>query len=573
MENIILRYELIQGGKTYKISTQINQGKFIITCEELNYETPIIYIAEFYPKELTQLSSLFASMSNIYEAQNIFDEIFTSQRTSIEFQNNHINLKIFIIKEDGIEECFSLQLYNQNKAKINTSKLITLPPRINQINSNGGLTNQNSPSPRENITNNTVNITPSNNTQNKIIQLPTRNIGNLNMYITPTKNRKNSDIQLIKKIKKKRVDKITLSLTPEPRTEAESESKSNRFLIHNSSSENIIPISQNSSQSFISPELEHLKNENNKLNKEIIELKKQIQRLIQENNNLKKMNKENGKENQKILLLQGEIEKYITDINELRKELSNFEEYKRKKENEINSLILKNDELLLNQSELNIKKIQNQKEIKELKQSNEELLKLQKWEEIKKEEQRNKHLEYKQMKNIRLEIIKGDIIRNNEELELLTRKIGDNKRKIILNLIYKASFHSDRAEAFHKKCDSAKSTLVLVETVNGKRFGGYTSKEWKGICIEKKDNNAFIFSLDKMNIYDIIPGEDAIGCFPRYGPIFSGCQIRIFDRFFTYGGTTFLKGVNFDTDEDYELTGGLEKFNILDLEVYSIEME
>ena len=271
--------------------------------------------------------------------------------------------------------------------------------------------------------------------------------------------------------------------------------------------------------------------------------------------------------------MKGEIQKYINEINKLKKEFDNFEEYKRKKEDEINSLILKNDQLLLKQSELNAKKIQNQNEIKELKKSNEELMKLQKWEEIKKQKQKNKHLQYEEMKNIRLEIIKGDIIKNNEELELLTKKIGGNKKKIILNLIYKASFDSDRAIAFHKKCDSAKSTLVLIESGNGKRFGGYTSKDWKGNCIDKKDDNAFVFSLDNMYIYDIIPGEDAIGCYPRYGPIFSGCQIRIFDHFFTHGGTTFQKGVNYDTDEDYELTGGFEKFMIKDLEVYSIEME
>ena len=166
--------------------------------------------------------------------------------------------------------------------------------------------------------------------------------------------------------------------------------------------------------------------------------------------------------------------------------------------------------------------------------------------------------------------VKGDIIHNTEELELITRKINKSNRKLTLNLIYKARADSDLASAFHKKCDRAKSTLVLVETDQGKRFGGYTSRSWAGECIEKKDDEAFIFSLDKMMTYDIIPGEEAIGCYPKFGPIFMGCQIRIYDNAFIKGGTTFEKGMNFDTLEDFELTGGEREFNVREIEVYEV---
>ena len=166
--------------------------------------------------------------------------------------------------------------------------------------------------------------------------------------------------------------------------------------------------------------------------------------------------------------------------------------------------------------------------------------------------------------------VKGDIIHNSQELELLTRKINKSNRKLTLNLLYKARADSDRAEAFHNKCDEAKSTLVLIETDKGKRFGGYTSRSWGGDCIEKKDDEAFIFSLDKMMTYDIIPGEDAIGCYPKYGPIFMGCQIRIYDNAFVKGGTTFEKGLNYNTQEDFELTGGDREFQVREIEVYEV---
>ena len=166
--------------------------------------------------------------------------------------------------------------------------------------------------------------------------------------------------------------------------------------------------------------------------------------------------------------------------------------------------------------------------------------------------------------------VKGDIIHNTDELGLLTRNMNKLNQRLTLNLLYKATADSDKAEAFHTKCDEAKSTLVLIETDKGKRFGGFTTCSWAGDCIDKKDENAFVFSLDKMEIYENIPGEDAIGCYPKFGPIFLGCQIRIYDNAFTKGGTTFEKGLNYNTEEDFELTGGDRIFNVREIEVYEV---
>ena len=166
--------------------------------------------------------------------------------------------------------------------------------------------------------------------------------------------------------------------------------------------------------------------------------------------------------------------------------------------------------------------------------------------------------------------VKGDIIHSTEELELITRKINKANKKITLNLLYKATVDSDKATAFHDKCDHAQSSLVLVETDKGKRFGGFTTCSWAGDCEEKKDEDAFVFSLDKMMIYENIPNEDAIGCYPKFGPIFLGCQIRIYDNAFSKGGTTFEKGLNYYTEEDYELTGGERCFNVKEIEVYEV---
>ena len=166
--------------------------------------------------------------------------------------------------------------------------------------------------------------------------------------------------------------------------------------------------------------------------------------------------------------------------------------------------------------------------------------------------------------------IKGEIFHSIEELKMVISKIKTRRGQLILNLIYKATVDSDRAEIFHKICDKAKRSIVLIETDNGRRFGGYTSVSWKGKCLNKKDSSAFIFSFDKMKIYENISGKKAIGCYPKYGPIFLGCQIRIYDEAFKNGGSTFKKGINFRTDEDFVLTGGERLFKIKEIEVYEV---
>ena len=138
-------------------------------------------------------------------------------------------------------------------------------------------------------------------------------------------------------------------------------------------------------------------------------------------------------------------------------------------------------------------------------------------------------------------------------------------------LLYRASEHGDKAKIFHQKCDKHKMTLVLVETTKGRRFGGFTTKTWDGNCVKKVDNNAFVFSIDKNKIYDVQKNEFAVGGYPKFGPVFFGCQIRIYDEFFTKGGTTCYKQLNYKTKVDYELNGGEQKYIVKEIEVYDVE--
>ena len=304
-------------------------------------------------------------------------------------------------------------------------------------------------------------------------------------------------------------------------------------------------------------ELTNLKNESYQirmLKKQLAEMDP-LRRKAAELDSLKNQLKEMNTLKAKVAELSG-IQNQLIELNTIKTQINKMNLEKKQKEE-----FEEKEKLRKKLQELEHLKSEYENEIKSLKETKTESV------QEKTEIEKKEHIFEERIKQVS---VKGDIIHNAEELELITRKINKSSKKLTLNLLYKATVDSDKAAAFHEKCDEAQSSLVLVETDKGKRFGGFTTCSWSGDCEDKKDENAFVFSLDKMAIYDNIPGEDAIGCYPKFGPIFLGCQIRIYDNAFTKGGSTFEKGLNYNTEEDYELTGGDRNFNVKEIEVYEV---
>ena len=159
---------------------------------------------------------------------------------------------------------------------------------------------------------------------------------------------------------------------------------------------------------------------------------------------------------------------------------------------------------------------------------------------------------------------------NTSDLKLIENKI--NKGELKYTLLFRASKDGDTAAVFHQKCNGLSNTLIIIKTLDGKKFGGYTTQSWEGNNIYKQDENAFVFSLDKQKCYSITEEKFAIWCFENCGPIFEGYQIDVEDNFLTTGVCqTGLEGVGFETTEDYELNDGKENFIISEMEVYKIE--
>ena len=182
--------------------------------------------------------------------------------------------------------------------------------------------------------------------------------------------------------------------------------------------------------------------------------------------------------------------------------------------------------------------------------------------------------------NFELFLENTQIIQEKKEIDLILDKIKllfkkSNKKFKNLKLLYSASIDGDEAENFHSSCDGHAPIIVLIKTKKNVTFGGYTeipfysTKKKKG----NKDDNAFIFSIDKMRTYEVEKGTIATCNFRDYGPVFSGFEqsnIFLSGDFFNDPGNVAQKGDRFKTTEDYEINNGEYYFYVEEMEVYEV---
>ena len=614
------RYQLEQDNKIFILKTSLINDKIKLVCQDSNAQ---IFDGIFSLPELIKISRYFQPTHTIEQIQGYLNGIIERQRVGIEQNGVAISLVLYLINNDKIsipllkksdnlidinnynipstnyESNPSNQYYKANSGNIQThyfnQKYLGLNQNPNQIQNRQyyGNTMQK----KENIMNQRRDTgipgIQGVNTQNK---KPNQLASSPNGVLYPQADAsQNYSYQYDekKKIGKLEDDTNIIRVGQEKlrndmkRVLEEASKLKEQNQIYKTDHDNL------------TNENNILKNENENYKKQIITFQKEIKGIQEENNTLKNQ----------IVLLNKDVDAFENQNNEIRKMYEDLENenniYRSQVEelNKENELLrgqiqeLNNNFTLINNELENIKNENNEFRTNNIGQNNKEnedlINKLVEENNMYKQKaQENEILKHKieelqyhlQMNRERHEDmdqdqdqekeVKGDIIHDIKELEMITKKINkDENKKIIINLLYKASVDSDKASVFHEKCDQAQNTIVLVETKNGKRFGGFTKCSWSGNCVDKNDPEAFIFSFDKMKTYDNIPGDEAIGCYPKFGPIFLGCQIKIFDNAFTKGGTTFEKELNFNTEEDYELTGGDRVFEVKDIEVYEVIIE
>ncbi len=124
----------------------------------------------------------------------------------------------------------------------------------------------------------------------------------------------------------------------------------------------------------------------------------------------------------------------------------------------------------------------------------------------------------------------GKILQKEEEIKELFSFIS-NGRERQFKLLYSATLNKNKKEDFHEKCDNQGSTVLLVETSNGRRFGGFTSLSWKSNNQWVNDPCACIFSFDNHKKYKLLlPNYSYFGG-SGYGPHFgAGDQLGFYNN-------------------------------------------
>ena len=174
-------------------------------------------------------------------------------------------------------------------------------------------------------------------------------------------------------------------------------------------------------------------------------------------------------------------------------------------------------------------------------------------------------------KILKLEFFMGSNIIKGDEKNLILNWLEFKPKKI--NLLLNSNRDGDSKEAFHRLCDGKAPTLGIIETTEGHRFGGFTTKTWNGGENENKcisDSKAFIFSLDTKKKYKVINQEKAIGVGNGWLLFFGYNQNSIvtYDKGCSkYSNYIDSGAYNFDTKNE---NGGKTSFTIKSYEVYEL---
>ena len=145
-----------------------------------------------------------------------------------------------------------------------------------------------------------------------------------------------------------------------------------------------------------------------------------------------------------------------------------------------------------------------------------------------------------------------------------------DKNNFEFNLLYRGTKDGDDSEIFHKLCDNKKNILVLIETTKNRKFGGFCSIGYKSLGNNQIDNSAFIFSLDKLKIYNVINNNTAVFWNSSYGPMFAGSKLAVVNRYFSYDSYALGKNDYYQIPEDYDYNGGESSYRIKEIEVYQV---
>jgi cell division protein FtsL len=157
-------------------------------------------------------------------------------------------------------------------------------------------------------------------------------------------------------------------------------------------------------------------------------------------------------------------------------------------------------------------------------------------------------------------------LKSPSEFNLITEWIGINRG---IYLCYKGTFDGDYYESFNDFCDKNEILIIVIQLKNGKRIGGFKSKnDEKNNTI--KDSEAFLFNINNKKQFHVNNIENSI-IFSKETIISFGEDLVIKNDYLknnnSYSKFPSSYGNNNDSILDF---CGDSKLEILELEIFNI---
>jgi hypothetical protein len=148
-----------------------------------------------------------------------------------------------------------------------------------------------------------------------------------------------------------------------------------------------------------------------------------------------------------------------------------------------------------------------------------------------------------------------------------------------MKLIYKSSKHGSSSTNFHMNCDNQGPTLILIQTIDMFKFGGYSAKSWESDSGYLTDSQCFLFSLNRRRKINN-NGNDSIYSNKQFGPIFGrGHDLLVSSNFdenyesYSSIGHCYGKNEDISPYSSETFLAGKRNFKIKELEVFKIIFE
>ena len=157
--------------------------------------------------------------------------------------------------------------------------------------------------------------------------------------------------------------------------------------------------------------------------------------------------------------------------------------------------------------------------------------------------------------------------------EKVIKNFFDKTPKNLIYIYDSNLFGFDR-EIFLDKCEGKNNLLFLVEDNNGNKFGGYMSSKFiknnKGSEEKIRDENSFIFSIQKNKKFRVIKPQSAININDNYLICFGGSFSEGNDLYIGQNKSGGMNRKDYYGDNNYETSNGQSSFSVKELKVFKI---